>query len=518
MNQKPIAYEGTEPYIFVSYSHKDSDQVLRILSLMQENGFRLWFDHGIEAGTEWPEYIEERLIGCDRLLVFLSNAAVASLNCRNEINLALALKKEILIVYLEETTLRYGLMLQLSSVQALFYHRHTSELSFCKELFSSRLLSACKEKATARKSAEISPSVKQEKPSLKKKASQEASQSEKITSSDKKISKPTANGAVAKTTPKIKAEKPLPYALQPNASQKLDFVSVNNGKSYFVSGVGACRDSIVVIPTVHNGLPVTGCKSDAFRNASGVVGLSIPESFKGILDNNFERHNGLMQVTVAGGVKTIGNWAFRESGVVRVTLEDGIKSIGRFAFAKCKELSEILLPATLTQIGDFAFSDCIALTCVTIPKGIKSIPEYAFSGCSSLSSVTFSDSLGEIGANAFTFCSHLSEIQFPKKLKTIADDAFSYCNLSRLELPCGLLTIGTNAFYNNSLRYIRIPASVQSIGANAFTGSIYRPASLETEVIFGGTLAQWKNVLKAPSWCERAGIRVVHCTDGDDIL
>ena len=134
MNQKPIAYEGMEPYIFVSYSHKDSDRVLRILSSMQEKGFRLWFDHGIEAGTEWPEYIEARLIGCDRVLVFLTNAAVASINCRNEINLALTLKKEILIVYLEETTLRYGLLLQLSSVQALFYHRHTSEASFFRWL------------------------------------------------------------------------------------------------------------------------------------------------------------------------------------------------------------------------------------------------------------------------------------------------------------------------------------------------------------------------------------------------
>ena len=514
MNRNPIAYEGVEPYIFVSYSHKDSDRVLRILSFMQEKGFRLWFDHGIEAGTEWPEYIEERLIGCDRLLVFLSNAAVASVNCRNEINLALAMKKEILIVYLEETTLRYGLLLQLSSVQALFYHRHTSEVSFFKELCSSRLLSVCKEKDTTQKPAEKSLPVK-------KKASQEANPSEKKTSTVKKVSKPTASladGAAAKTTPKSKVEKPPAYAPQPNASQKLAFVPVNNGKSYFVSGVGACRDSTVVIPTVHNGLPVTGCKSDAFRNASGVIGLSIPESFKGIFDNNFERHNGLMQVTVAGGVKTIGNWAFRESAVVRVTLEDGIKSIGRFAFAKCKSLSELLLPATLTQIGNFAFSDCVSLACVTVPKGIKFIPEYAFSGCSSLASVTFSDSLGEIGANAFAFCSRLSEIQFPKKLKTIAGDAFSYCNLSRLELPDGLLTIGTNAFYSNSLRYIRIPASVRSIGANAFTGGVYRPASLETEVIFAGTAAQWNNVLKVPSWCERAGIRVVHCTDGDAIL
>ena len=54
-------YNGNDKYIFVSYAHKDSDTVLPIISEMQKSGFRIWFDEGIEAGTEWPEYIAEHL-------------------------------------------------------------------------------------------------------------------------------------------------------------------------------------------------------------------------------------------------------------------------------------------------------------------------------------------------------------------------------------------------------------------------------------------------------------------------
>lgn len=49
---RPVAYEGSEPYIFVSYSHKDSATVLPVISELQAEGFRVWYDASIEAGTE----------------------------------------------------------------------------------------------------------------------------------------------------------------------------------------------------------------------------------------------------------------------------------------------------------------------------------------------------------------------------------------------------------------------------------------------------------------------------------
>ena len=78
----PIAYEGSEPYIFVSYSHRDSDAVMTAIEALQKEGFRVWFDGGIEAGSEWPEYIASHLKNSACVLTFISNQFVDSHNCR----------------------------------------------------------------------------------------------------------------------------------------------------------------------------------------------------------------------------------------------------------------------------------------------------------------------------------------------------------------------------------------------------------------------------------------------------
>ncbi len=54
-------YEGNEPYIFVSYAHANSPEVMRVISDMHERGYRIWYDEGIEVGSEWPECIAEHL-------------------------------------------------------------------------------------------------------------------------------------------------------------------------------------------------------------------------------------------------------------------------------------------------------------------------------------------------------------------------------------------------------------------------------------------------------------------------
>ena len=63
MDNFPVAYEGTEPYIFISYSHKDSNVVFPAIRALQEAGYPVWYDAGIQAGSEWPEYIASHLVG-----------------------------------------------------------------------------------------------------------------------------------------------------------------------------------------------------------------------------------------------------------------------------------------------------------------------------------------------------------------------------------------------------------------------------------------------------------------------
>ena len=140
----PKVYHGNEPYIFVSYAHKDAPQVLPILRDLAGRGFRLWYDAGIEAATEWPEDIGTHLAHCHCVLAFITAASLDSHNCRREINLAIEMQKELLAVYLEEVHLSYGMRLQLGTLQALYYRRHENDRSFLEALSAARILQACR--------------------------------------------------------------------------------------------------------------------------------------------------------------------------------------------------------------------------------------------------------------------------------------------------------------------------------------------------------------------------------------
>ena len=96
-------YEGTQPYIFVSYAHKNDAAVLEIIGTLQSRGFRVWYDEGIEAGSEWPESIASHLERAQLVLAFLSPAYLQSDNCRKEMHYALTKKKPVINVYLEQT-------------------------------------------------------------------------------------------------------------------------------------------------------------------------------------------------------------------------------------------------------------------------------------------------------------------------------------------------------------------------------------------------------------------------------
>ena len=75
-----------EPYLFISYAHKDSALVFKEISKLNDAGY-IWYDEGIEASSEWPEEIANAVIGCAVFVVFISPRSTASVNCRNEINL-----------------------------------------------------------------------------------------------------------------------------------------------------------------------------------------------------------------------------------------------------------------------------------------------------------------------------------------------------------------------------------------------------------------------------------------------
>ena len=111
--QYPV-YAGDEPYGFVSYAHTDAARVLPVIAALHRDRFRLWYDGGIEAGTNWPEEVASHLKRAGTVVFFLSAAFLRSQNCIREVHYAVAQRKPMIAVYLEAVELPGDLAMQFS--------------------------------------------------------------------------------------------------------------------------------------------------------------------------------------------------------------------------------------------------------------------------------------------------------------------------------------------------------------------------------------------------------------------
>ena len=266
---------------------------------------------------------------------------------------------------------------------------------------------------------------------------------------------------------------------------------------------------------------VTRIGYDAFRDCSGLTSINIPNSVTYIGSNAFEGCSGLTSITIPNSVTSIDYSAFRGcSGLQKVIVPDiaawcGI-SFGDYESNPLfyahhiysdenTEITDLVIPNSVTSIGERAFYNCSGLTSVTIPNSVTSIGSEAFEGCSGLASITIPNSVTSIGEHAFDRCSGLTSITIPNSVTSIGEYAFERCSgLTSITvaqgntkydsrdncnaiiesasnkliagckttiIPNSVTSIGDYAFYNCSgLTSVTIPNSVTSIGYSAFRG------------------------------------------------
>ena len=344
-------YEGKEPFIFVSYAHKDSKTVVPILEAMAKKGFRIWYDTGIELGTEWPEFIAKHLADCDAVVAFVSPLFDASHNCRREINFAIARKKTTVAVYLEEFAMSLGMELQLGTLQSMFYTRHETLDSFVDALADAKELQNCRGDA----------------PVLPKK--EEAS------------SKPDPTSIEEEENPFRAAFGGLKSAAaSQTATSSADFVIKNGVLKKYIG-----KSPNVTIP---NGVRVIGefAFGQWLFSTPLLESVTIPPSVEKIEACAFVKCSGLRSVTMPDSVIEMGGGAFRGcTKLENLTLSKGLTEIAPSAFSGCSALRYVMIPATVKKIGAFAFSDCKMLTAIDLPASVKKIESWAFQNCRALS-------------------------------------------------------------------------------------------------------------------------------------
>ena len=142
------AYKGELPYIFVSYAHADSEKVYPLLMVLQNAGYRIWFDRGIEAGTEWSNNIAEHLSQCEAFVFFLSEKSAQSENCLDEVAFAKSHNKPALMVCLEEDVkLPAGAEMQTARFQRLFLTRQNGQTGFLENFTAATIFDPCRDVA-----------------------------------------------------------------------------------------------------------------------------------------------------------------------------------------------------------------------------------------------------------------------------------------------------------------------------------------------------------------------------------
>ena len=256
----------------------------------------------------------------------------------------------------------------------------------------------------------------------------------------------------------------------------------NSVTSIGISAFESCSSlTLVTIPN-----SVTSIGSSAFDGCSGLTSVTIPNSVTSIGNSAFDGCSGLTSVTIGNSVTSIGSMAFYGcSGLTSVTIGNSVTSIGGSAFFDCSGLKKVIVPdiaawceisfsgyaANPLYYAKHIFSDeNTEITDLVIPNSVTSIGDYAFDGCSGLTSVTIGNSVTSIGSSAFAYCSGLTSVTIPNSVTSIGGSAFYNCSgLTSVEIPNGVTSIGRSAFcVCSSLTSITIPNSVTSIGDDAF--------------------------------------------------
>lgn len=197
----------------------------------------------------------------------------------------------------------------------------------------------------------------------------------------------------------------------------------------------------------------------------------------------------------------------------RIPADGSVKSIGRGAFADCNDLSDIVIPSTVTQIEGGAFNGCNKL--IQVENSISYVGKWVVGCAYSATSVTLRDDTVGIADYAFYNCKQLTQVTIPSGVKNIGTDAFSDCNnliqkeggawyvdkwvigcdtsATNIKLRNGTVGIADRAFYNHSaLTDITIPSGVIIVGNWAFAScNNLMTAVLPNSVTHIGNWAFW---------------------------
>ncbi|MDE5567801.1 MAG: leucine-rich repeat domain-containing protein [Muribaculaceae bacterium] len=194
--------------------------------------------------------------------------------------------------------------------------------------------------------------------------------------------------------------------------------------------------------------------------------FAIPQSVENIGERAFSRCRSLTSVVIGNAIETIGSWAFNDCSSLEKAEFASVEHLCNIKFADSsanplyyahhlyingEEITDVIIPESVTAIGNSSFVGCSGLTSVVIGNAIETIGSRAFDGCNGLIKSAYPNTI----SNPF---SKGTCIKYPAE-GAIIEDGFVY-GPDKSAIYFAPLTIDE----------CTIPASVNNFGVNAFYG------------------------------------------------
>ena len=369
-------YEGKRPFVFISYSRKDSDTVYAVIKKLIDHHYRIWFDlYGIDSGANWSETILGKINDCTAFVVFLSPNSIKSNHVRSEV--ITAFNKDDKVIFIPIW------LSKPCNLEKMEYFLTGHQIAFN---------SSKKDQTVDELFEELDKSIPD---SLRNSSSVE-------------------NGVLTDTED--------------------DIHDLILDETITEIGPGACKQRIN-LAKVEFSKTINRIGNEAFRGCSSLTKIHIPQEVKHIGDSCFRDCVSMKELIIEDDIE-IGERAFENCATLEsIKLPNDLTEIYNGVFNSCKKLRSLILPKNLIAIGDSAFASCTSLEEIAIPESVTRIDDQVFTGCVNLSNVVLSQNVSRIGKNVFKDCTSLKSIRLPANLRKIDPGCFRGCSsLEKIEI------------------------------------------------------------------------------------
>lgn len=129
VNQPFDAYEGNEPFVFISYKHADYKSVYPIIDRFHKAGINVWYDAGLPIGRNYDIQIAKHIMKSTLFVTFITEEAIRCSDNEEdylvrELSVAVHLGKKCLPIYLDDVELDGFYLMHYLHKQSIFKHHY----------------------------------------------------------------------------------------------------------------------------------------------------------------------------------------------------------------------------------------------------------------------------------------------------------------------------------------------------------------------------------------------------------